>query len=204
MNDEKKFNGQVKWVALAAVLIVITVMYSNLYLCTRMLDTVDKLLIDYPVIVYAKDDEIIEEVQEIEQEEAVIEETIEQTEEEVKEEAEEIKEELKESKSSQTVLTSGVLTKSSGVNWFDGHKETYYNLPMKKVVSNAQKKGIEGEYWEREDGAKMLGDYIMIAADQSIHPYGSIVPTSLGDGIVVDTGTFIQTNPQQIDIAVTW
>lgn len=202
MNDEKKFNGQVKWVALAAVLIVITVMYSNLYICTRMLDTVDKLLIDYPVVVYAKED-----VQEVIEEEAVIEETIEQTEEEIEkteEDVEEIKEELKESKSNQTVITSGVLTKSGGVNWFDGHKETYYNLPMKKVVSNAQKKGIEGEYWEREDGAKMLGDYIMIAADQSIHPYGSIVPTSLGDGIVVDTGTFIQTNPQQIDIAVTW
>ena len=202
LNDEKKFNGQVKWVALAAVLIVITVMYSNLYICTRMLDTVDKLLIDYPVVVYAKED-----VQEVIEEEAVIEETIEQTEEEIEkteEDVEEIKEELKESKSNQTVITSGVLTKSGGVNWFDGHKETYYNLPMKKVVSNAQKKGIEGEYWEREDGAKMLGDYIMIAADQSIHPYGSIVPTSLGDGIVVDTGTFIQTNPQQIDIAVTW
>lgn len=202
MNDEKKFNGQVKWVALAAVMIVITVMYSNLYICTRMLDTVDKLLIDYPVVVYAKED-----VQEVIEEEAVIEETIEQTEEEIEtteEEVEEIKEELKESKSNQTVITSGVLTKSGGVNWFDGHKETYYNLPMNKVVSNAHKRGIEGEYKEREDGAKMLGDYIMIAADQSIHPYGSIVPTSLGDGIVVDTGTFIQTNPQQIDIAVTW
>ena len=202
MNDEKKLSGQVKWVALAAVLIVITVMYSNLYICTRMLDTVDKLLIDYPVVVYAKED-----VQEVIEEEAVIEETIEQTEEDIEkteEEVEEIKEELKESKSNQTVITSGVLTKSGGVNWFDGHKETYYNLPMKKVVSNAQKKGIEGEYWEREDGAKMLGDYIMVAADQKIHPYGSTVETSLGTGIVVDTGTFIQTNPQQIDIAVNW
>ena len=196
MNEEKKLSSQVKWLALAAVLIVITVMYSNLYLCTRMLDTVDKLLIDYPVVVYAKDNEVIEEVQEVIKEEAVIEETIEQTEAEV----EEIKEEVK----ATPVPADGVLTKSKGTVQFDGHKETYYNLPMDKVVSNAHKKGIEGEYWEREDGAKMLGDYIMVAADQKIHPYGSLVETSLGTGIVVDTGTFIQTNPQQIDIAVNW
>lgn len=201
MNDEKKLSGQVKWGALAAVLIVITVMYSNLYLCTRMLDTVDKLLIDYPVVVYAKEGEVVEKVQEVIEEEAVIEETIEQTEAEV----EEIKAEVKANPT--PVPAEGVLTKSKGTVQFDGHKETYYNLNMSKVVSNAQKK-IEGakewEYWEREDGAKMLGDYIMVAADQKIHPYGSLVETSLGTGIVVDTGTFIQTNPQQIDIAVTW
>lgn len=201
MNEEKKLSGQVKWLALAAVLIVITVMYSNLYLCTRMLDTVDKLLIDYPVVVYAKEGEVVEKVQEVIEEEAVIEETIEQTEAEV----EEIKAEVKANPT--PVPAEGVLTKSKGTVQFDGHKETYYNLNMSKVVSNAQKK-IEGakewEYWEREDGAKMLGDYIMVAADQKIHPYGSLVETSLGTGIVVDTGTFIQTNPQQIDIAVTW
>lgn len=201
MNDEKKLNGQVKWLALAAVLIVITVMYSNLYLCNRMLDTVDKLLIDYPVIVYPKDEVVKEEIEEVIEEEAVIEETIEQTEAEV----EEIKEEVKEVTANPTpVPAEGVLTKSKGTVQFDGHKETYYNLPMNKVVSNAQKKGIEGEYWEREDGAKMLGDYIMVAADQKIHPYGSLVNTSLGMGIVVDTGTFIMANPQQIDIAVNW
>lgn len=204
MNEERKINGQVKWLALAAVLIVITVMYSNLYICTRMMDTVDKLLIDYPVIVYPKDEavkEAVEEIEEVIEEEAVIEETIEQTEAEV----EEIKEEVKEVTVNPTpVPAEGVLTKSKGTVQFDGHKETYYNLPMDKVVSNAHKKGIEGEYWVREDGAKMLGDYIMVAADQKIHPYGSLVETSLGWGITVDTGTFILTNPQQIDIAVNW
>jgi 3D (Asp-Asp-Asp) domain-containing protein len=44
----------------------------------------------------------------------------------------------------------------------------------------------------------------MIAADLSIRPRGSLVPTSLGMGIVCDTGTFIYTNPTQIDIAVAW
>ena len=194
MNNEKRSNGEVKLVTLAAVLIIISAMYANLYLCTRMLDTIDRLLVDYPVIVYAKD-EAVEKIEEVVEKEA---ETIEQTE-EIVEEVEEKTEEVKEA-----VQKTGVLTKSGGVNYFEGHKETYYNLPMKKVVSNAKNKGIEGDYWEREDGAKMLGEYVMIAADQKIHPYGSIVGTSLGDGIVVDTGTFIQTNPQQIDIATTW
>lgn len=126
-----------------------------------------------------------------------------QTEDEILEEIETIEEEVKEIATVETPKT-GVLTKRGGVNFFDGHKETYYNLPMKKVVSNAQNRGIEGNYWERDDGAKMLGDYIMVAADQSIHPYGSLVETSLGTGVVVDTGTFIKTNPQQIDIATTW
>ena len=125
-------------------------------------------------------------------------------EEEILEEVEEVLEETKEVVDKELVITPGVLTKRGGVNYFDGHKETYYNLSMKKVVSNAQNRGIEGDYWEREDGAKMIGDYIMVAADQSIHPYGSLVETSLGTGIVVDTGTFIKTNPQQIDIATTW
>lgn len=97
-----------------------------------------------------------------------------------------------------------VLTMSGGVNYYFDQKETYYNLDMSTVVEIARSQGIEGEYWVREDGCKMLGDYIMIAADRSVHPQGSIVPTSLGLGIVVDTGAFIASNPTQVDIAVTW
>lgn len=96
------------------------------------------------------------------------------------------------------------LTASSGVNYFGDQKETYYNLPMEQVVRNANNAGISGEYWIRSDGCKMLGQYIMIAANQSIHPYGSLVETSLGTGIVVDTGGFADSNPYQVDIAVTW
>lgn len=96
------------------------------------------------------------------------------------------------------------LTMQSGVYYFGEQKETYYNLPMGQVVANAQAAGIAGEYWVREDGCKMLGDYIMIAANQSVHPYGSIVETSLGAGIVVDTGGFAANNPLQVDIAVDW
>lgn len=98
----------------------------------------------------------------------------------------------------------GTLTKASGVAYYDGHRETWYNLDMSTVVAIAHSRGIKGEYWIREDGAKMLGEFIMIAADQSVHPYGSHVAVSMGTGVVVDTGSFIYSDPYQIDIAVNW
>ncbi len=96
------------------------------------------------------------------------------------------------------------LTPTRGVYYFGNQKETYYNLDMSYVVEIAHNRGIEGEYYIRTDGCKMLGDYIMIAANQNIHPYGSLVETSLGTGIVVDTGGFAVNNPLQVDIAVSW
>lgn len=96
------------------------------------------------------------------------------------------------------------LTKENGVYYYGSQKETYYNLDMTYVVKNAHNNGIDGEYHIREDGCKMLGDYIMISANQSIYPYGSLVETSLGTGIVVDTGGFVQNSPLQVDIAVNW
>ena len=50
----------------------------------------------------------------------------------------------------------------------------------------------------------MLGEYVMVAADYSIRPLCTIVPTSLGMGIVVDTGGFVMNNQMQLDIAVAW
>lgn len=103
-----------------------------------------------------------------------------------------------------SVPTTG-LTPRGGVNINEeGHKETYYNLPMGGVVGYAQAAGIPGEYWVRDDGVKMYGDYVIVAADQNIHPYGSTVNTSLGEGIVLDTGTFIYENNEQYDIATSW
>lgn len=103
-------------------------------------------------------------------------------------------------------LPEGVLSKYGGVNWFEGHKETYYNLPMEGVINIARSKGNfdEYEYAVREDGVKTFGDYVMCAANYTVHPYGSIIHTSLGDGIVLDTGGFALTNPEAIDIAVNW
>lgn len=99
------------------------------------------------------------------------------------------------------------LNKTRGVAFYNGHKETWYNLDMTYVVEIARQRiagYADAEYWVREDGCKMLGNYIMVAADQTVHPYGSIVETSLGEGIVVDTGSFIYISPYQIDIAVDW
>lgn len=99
----------------------------------------------------------------------------------------------------------GVLTAAKGVNYnAQGTKETYYNLNMKGVINIAKNQGIQGEYWVRGDGVKMYGDYVIVAADLNQHPRGSTVETSLGTGIVLDTGSFIYSNSNQIDIATAW
>ena len=100
--------------------------------------------------------------------------------------------------------TEDGLTPSGGVNYYGDQKETYYNLNMNNVVNNARNSGIEGEYWVRDDGVKMYGDKVIVAANQDVHPYGSTVETSLGEGIVLDTGSFAVGNPTQVDIATDW
>ena len=82
--------------------------------------------------------------------------------------------------------------------------ETYYNLNMEGVLEIMYSLDYYYDYWVREDGVKMFGDYVMVAADLDIFPRGSIVETSLGQGIVCDTGEFIYDNPYQFDIAVDW
>lgn len=106
--------------------------------------------------------------------------------------------------SSQQYYSTSGLTASGGVNYHGEQKETYYNLNMDQVVSNAQAAGIPGEYWVREDGVKMYGDYVIVAANLDVHPRGSTVETSLGTGIVLDTGGFAAENPTQVDIATDW
>lgn len=103
-----------------------------------------------------------------------------------------------------TYNSDSVLTASKGVNYYNGNKETYYNLDMSGCVSIMRNMGNTDECWVREDGCKMLGNYIMCAANLDIHPRGSLVETSLGTAIVVDTGGFADSNPNQIDIAVNW
>lgn len=82
--------------------------------------------------------------------------------------------------------------------------ETYYNLPMEGVVNIMRNQGNTDEYWEREDGVKMLGNYVMVSACLDIHPRGSIVKTTLGWGMVCDTGSFAIEDPYRLDIAVNW
>jgi hypothetical protein len=104
----------------------------------------------------------------------------------------------------ESTYTGPVLTKKMGRITGPSGEETYYNLNMSKVVQNMKDNGYEGEYWVREDGVKMFGDYVIVAANLDVHPRGSIVETSLGKAIVCDTGEFAKTNSTQLDIAVTW
>ena len=99
------------------------------------------------------------------------------------------------------------LTKRAGVFMGPSGKETWYNMNMEKTVKRMRNMGYSEKdypYWEREDGAKMLGNFVMVAAAYSLHPLGSVVETSMGTAIVVDTGGFAATNPTLIDIAVNW
>lgn len=86
-------------------------------------------------------------------------------------------------------------------------RETYYNLKMGVVVKNMRKLGYSEKdypYWVRDDGAKMLGNYVMVAANWKIRPRGTILKTSLGSAIVVDTGEFVKDYPKGVDVAVNW
>ncbi len=96
------------------------------------------------------------------------------------------------------------LSKSRGTTTGPNGKETYYNLNMSGVVSTMRRMGFTDAYWVRSDGCKMLGNYVMIAANLSKHPRGSIVKTSVGLAIVCDTGGFAKNNPNQVDIATNW
>ena len=96
------------------------------------------------------------------------------------------------------------LTKQAGTVQGPSGKETYYNLNMSGVVSRLHRMGYSGEYWVRDDGVKMFGNYILVAASFDIRPIGTILPTSLGMGIVADTGGFARYNKYQLDIATNW
>ena len=94
-----------------------------------------------------------------------------------------------------------ILTAKLGTVQFEGHKETWYNLNMNRVVRRAQNMGIPAEYHVREDGVKMFGPWVIVAAHPSKIRY-SIVQTSLGEGIILDTHTAKDT--ELIDIATAW
>ena len=105
------------------------------------------------------------------------------------------------------VWTGPKLTAEMGVNYGPSGKETYYNLPMGGCIQIMRDLGYSAEeypYWIREDGAKMLGDYVMCAAELGSRPKGTILETSLGKAIVVDTGYFAYSNPTQVDICTIW
>ncbi|MBO5435366.1 hypothetical protein J6A31_06080 [bacterium] len=103
--------------------------------------------------------------------------------------------------------SDGCLNAVRGVYYGPSGKETYYNLPMKGVIYLMRHLGYsedEYEYWVRDDGVKMFGEYVMVAANLDIRPKGTIVETSRGLGMVCDTGDFAENNILQLDIAVDW
>ena len=99
------------------------------------------------------------------------------------------------------------LTKQAGCIQGPSGRETYYNLDMSGIISIMRSSGYSEEdypYWIREDGVKMLGDYVMVAASFDIRPRGTILDSSLGTAIVCDTGGFASYNQTQLDIATSW
>ena len=103
--------------------------------------------------------------------------------------------------------SDGQITKEIGGCMGPSGRETYYNLRMDNCVAYMRDLGYSEEeypYWIRDDGAKMLGNYVMCAANWKIRPKGTIIPTSLGDAIVVDTGEFVKDYPNGVDLAVDW
>ena len=99
------------------------------------------------------------------------------------------------------------LNSHNGVFQGPSGRETFYNLNMDLVVAYMRDLGYSEEdypYWVRADGCKMLGNYIIVAANFSTRPKGTILETSLGTAIVCDTGSFVNTYPNGIDIAVDW
>ena len=94
-----------------------------------------------------------------------------------------------------------------------GAYETYYDADvinpkgMDICVEYMRDLGYSEEeypYYIREDGVRMFGDYVMVAANVDILPKGTIIETTLGTAMVVDACENAEELPNQVDIAVNW
>lgn len=101
------------------------------------------------------------------------------------------------------IMAAVALTARGGIfmNKATGMKESWYDLDVSNCVKRAQDIGIPAEYHVREDGVKMFGPWVILAAHPSVTRYTRI-QTSLGEGIVLDRHTCQDQN--LIDIATTW
>ena len=82
------------------------------------------------------------------------------------------------------------------------HIETWYDLNMKRVIERADAYyGLSDVYEVREDGVKTYNGFVILATDWNKYPYGSLIETSLGTGIVLDAHT---TESNVVDIATDW
>lgn len=99
------------------------------------------------------------------------------------------------------ILLAVVLTAKLGTVRYNNHTETWYDLPMENVIQRSQDAGIPCDYWVRDDGVKMFGPWVIVAAHPSKIRY-TFVDTSLGTGIILDTH---ETGDEELyDIATTW
>lgn len=86
------------------------------------------------------------------------------------------------------------LTASSGVNYYNGRKETYYS-------SNVLYHYRTPEWTAGEDGVYRDADgYVVIAANKNEYSEGTVVDTSFGEGKVYDSGCDYGTT----DVYVNW
>lgn len=89
---------------------------------------------------------------------------------------------------------SGILTKDKGVNYFNGHRETYYS----QRVLPGHGLNIPGRHVASDGTIRDGNGYLCVAS--SDYPKGTVVQTSLGTAIVYDTGCASGT----IDIYTDW
>lgn len=70
-----------------------------------------------------------------------------------------------------------------------GLESYYYANPyyIEKIVESL---GYDYEYHVRGDGVQMVGDYCIVASNIDQYPYGTVLETSLGLGMVLDCGQF--------------
>lgn len=102
-----------------------------------------------------------------------------------------------------TLLTALILTAALGRITYGDHVETWYNLPMQNITEKADAYyGLSDVYSVRDDGVKTYNGFVIVAADWSKYPFGSVVETSRGLGLVLDYQT--TGDPNVIDIATSW
>ena len=90
--------------------------------------------------------------------------------------------------------SDGILTKSGGVNYYNGRRETWYS----QQVLPGGGLDIPGRHIAEDGTIRDADGYICVAASDL--QYGSIVDTSLGQGKVYDTGCA----PGTTDIYTNW
>ena len=96
-----------------------------------------------------------------------------------------------------------ILTAKLGTIQYCEHRETWYNLSMKKVVERADAYyELSDVYGVREDGVKTYNGLVILAAHKSV-PYGTVVETSRGMGVVLDYHT-VKDGQNLYDLAVAW